>query len=469
MLFNSSEFFLFFPVVVATYFLLPFKSRVWFLLAASYFFYASWKIEYLGLILFSTFIDYWVSLKISSSQEKAKRKSWLYLSIFANLGILFVFKYFNFFIENASELLNQLGLNYSSPIANLLLPIGISFYTFQSMSYSIDVYHNKVTPERNFGVFALYVSFFPQLVAGPIERANRLIPQLKIEHNFDYKKVVSGLKQMLWGFFKKLVIADNLAQIVDLIYTTPNEFGGALLLLGTFCFAFQIYCDFSGYSDIAIGAARVLGINLMENFNVPYLSKSIPEFWKRWHISLSEWFRDYVYIPLGGNRVSATFFAANILIVFTVSGLWHGANWTFVIWGCLHGLFYLLYNHLKRFYDNIPNFIKILLTFHITALCWIFFRANSLGDAFFIVKSVGSSPLSVVGFDQVVRLGNLGHFIIKMALLTSFLFIDPTMNRIIKGKKVLSNNQSHLVFGTILTGIILFGFFGETTFIYFQF
>ena len=469
MLFNSAEFFLFFPVVVFLYFLLPFKSRVWFLLGASYFFYASWKIEYLGLILFSTLIDYYVGLQIGDSKEKSKKKRWLYLSIFANLSILFVFKYYNFFIENATELLGFLGLNYVAPIANLLLPIGISFYTFQSMSYSIDVYNGKIEPEKNFGVFALYVSFFPQLVAGPIERANRLLPQLKKNYNFEYERVVSGLKQMLWGFFKKLVIADNLASIVDLIYSSPGDYGGLLLLFGTYCFAFQIYCDFSGYSDIAIGAARVLGINLMENFNLPYLSKSIPEFWKRWHISLSEWFRDYVYIPLGGNRVSSSLLIFNIMAVFTISGLWHGANWTFIIWGGLHGLFYLAFRKYKKHIEKLPIFLTTFLTFQIVAFCWIFFRANSLADAFFIIESIALSPFNYTGLENVIKIGNLGHLIIKITLLLTFLFLNPLMEKIIKGKRKVSNNQGHLIFGTILTGIFLFGYFGEVTFIYFQF
>ncbi len=469
MLFNSSEFFLFFPLVVTTYFFLPFKFRVWFLLAASYFFYASWKIEYLILILFSTLIDYWVALKIADSKEKPKKKQWLYFSIIANLGTLFVFKYLNFFIENAVDVLEVLGLNYAAPIASFLLPIGISFYTFQSMSYSIDVYNGKMEPERNIGVFALYVSFFPQLVAGPIERANRLIPQFKKNFQFEYRRVSSGLKQMLWGFFKKLVIADNLASIVDLIYSSPEEYGGGLLLLGTYCFAFQIYCDFSGYSDIAIGTARILGFNLMENFKLPYLSKSIPEFWNRWHISLSQWFRDYVYIPLGGNRVSKTTFILNIIIVFVVSGLWHGASWTFIIWGCLHGIFYLLYRNFENVIKKLPNLLGIFITFQLVVLCWIFFRANSLDDGIFILKSIATNPFNFIGIENLILLGNIGHLFIITVLLFGFICIDPFMDRLINGKIKTTNNQSHLIFGTILTSIFLFGYFSEIRFIYFQF
>ncbi len=469
MLFNSLDFFLFFPVVVLIYFLVPVRNRILFLLVASYFFYASWKIEYLGLIIISTLIDFWVGKKIYKSKEKHQKRGWLAISLIANLSILFTFKYFNFFLESVAEILAFAGLSYATPAFNFLLPIGISFYTFQSMSYSIDIYNNKITLEDKLSVFALYVSYFPQLVAGPIERAKRLIPQLKGSHEFEYTRVVSGLKQMLWGFFKKLVIADNLGVFANTIYSSPENYGGLILLFGTYCFAFQIYCDFSGYSDIAIGASRVLGIELMENFKLPYFSKSIPEFWQRWHISLSTWFKDYVYIPLGGNRVSHFKLLINILIVFLVSGLWHGANWTFIVWGALHGFFYLVFRQFKSISDRLPNLISIFITFQITCLCWVFFRANNLTDGIQIVQTIFINPFSTLGLENVITPGSLGNFLIIMSLFIGFVMVDPFMDQLIKGKRMISNIQNHLIFGTILTGIFLFGFFGEVNFIYFQF
>lgn len=469
MLFNSLEFFIFFPVVVSIYFLLPVRNRILFLLIASYFFYASWKVEYLLLIILSTLIDFWVGRKIYISKEKHQKRLWLALSLIANLSILIGFKYFNFFSESVAEILTFLGLSYTTPLFNFLLPIGISFYTFQSMSYSIDIYNNKITPEKRLSVFALYVSYFPQLVAGPIERAKQLIPQLKGNHQFDYERVVSGLKQMLWGFFKKLVIADNLGVFVNTIYDSPDSYGGVILLFGTYCFAFQIYCDFSGYSDIAIGASRVLGIQLMENFKLPYLSKSIPEFWQRWHISLSTWFRDYVYIPLGGNRVSRFQLLINILIVFLVSGLWHGANWTFIVWGGLHGIFYLLFRQFKSMSKKLPKFINIFITFQITSICWVFFRANNIVEGIEILQTIFNNPFSIMGLENVIRPGSLGNFLIIMSLFIGFVMIDPFMDQLIKGKRIVSNIQNHIIFGSIMTGIFLFGFFYEVSFIYFQF
>jgi len=335
MLFNSLDFLIFFPVIVGLYFALSPKYRWVLLLGASYYFYMCWKAEYIILIVFSTLVDYFAARQMARIQEKKKRRPFLYLSLLSNLGLLFFFKYWNFFSGETRALLDSWNIMADVPTFQLLLPVGISFYTFQTLSYTIDVYNGKLEPEKNLGRFALYVSFFPQLVAGPIERATHLLPQLRQTFDFDYQRVVSGLQQMLWGFFKKVVIADRLAVYVNEIYASPGDENGLALLLATYFFAFQIYCDFSGYSDIAIGAARVMGYDLMENFRTPYLSKSIREFWSRWHISLSTWFRDYLYIPLGGNRVPQVRWFLNLFIVFVVSGFWHGANWTFLIWGAL--------------------------------------------------------------------------------------------------------------------------------------
>ena len=335
MLFNSVEFLLFFPIVVSLYLLIKHSQRWVLLLVASYYFYMAWKPEYILLIVASTFIDYFCGRKMGSIEEKKKRRPYLYLSLLTNLGILFTFKYFDFFTDSLQGLSEYFHLPYESPALQLILPMGISFYTFQTMSYSVDIYQGKLKPEKHFGIFALFVSFFPQLVAGPIERASNLLPQFHKPFTFDRKKAVSGLQLMLWGMFKKVVVADRLAFLVNAVYDQPGEYEGFTLFLATIFFAFQIYCDFSGYSDIAIGAARILGFDLMKNFDTPYSARNVSEFWRRWHISLSTWFKDYVYIPLGGNRVVKWRWYYNLMITFLVSGLWHGANWTFVIWGGL--------------------------------------------------------------------------------------------------------------------------------------
>jgi alginate O-acetyltransferase complex protein AlgI len=341
-LFNSIEFLLFFPVVVAIYFATPQRYRWALLLAASYYFYASWKPEYLLLIIASTLVDYGCGLRMGSIAGKARRKKWLLVSLTSNLGLLFAFKYFNFFNESARAVFDRFNIFYDVPAFDLLLPVGISFYTFQTLSYSIDVYRGRQRPERHLGIFALYVSFFPQLVAGPIERSTHLLPQFFQPHRFEYDRVTSGLRLVLWGFFKKVVVADRLALYVNAVYNDPSAHTGPTILLATYFFAFQIYCDFSGYSDIAIGTARVMGYDLMQNFRRPYFARSISEFWSRWHISLSTWFRDYLYIPLGGNRVPRWRWYVNLFAVFLISGLWHGANWTFVVWGALHGTYLIV-------------------------------------------------------------------------------------------------------------------------------
>ncbi|HBG61955.1 MAG: alginate O-acetyltransferase [Omnitrophica WOR_2 bacterium GWF2_38_59] len=394
MLFNSLQFFFFFPAVVILYFLIANRWRWIFLLSASYYFYMCWKAEYVLLIILSTSIDYFIGLKLENVEDQRKRKALLLFSIISNLSILVAFKYFNFFSESLRLFLNQFNVLYNETLFKVALPIGISFYTFQSLSYSIDVYRKKIDPERHWGKFALYVAFFPQLVAGPIERAGQLLPQLKADHRFEHKRIKSGLLLMAWGFFKKLVIADRVAVAVNQVYNNPHDYTGIALIIATYFFAYQIYCDFSGYSDIAIGASRVLGIELAENFNYPYLSRSIEEFWGRWHMTLCRWFKDYLYIPLGGNRVVAKRWCINIMIVFVLSGLWHGANWTFIVWGAFHG-FMLIINKIlskSRITLAVPqavkNICKGILTFHLVCLGWIVFRANSLSDALYIIQHI---------------------------------------------------------------------------------
>ena len=412
MLFNSLQFIIFFPIVIALYFLIPYKKRWILLLAASYYFYMCWKVDYIILIMASTIIDYICSNKMSKLNNQKRKKPWLIASIISNLSILFGFKYFNFFSENIQLVFNNYNIFYEMPFFNVLLPVGISFYTFQTLSYTIDVYNNKTPAQKHLGVFAVYVSFFPQLVAGPIERSNHLLPQFFKEHDFSYQRVRSGLEKMLWGFFKKIVIADNLAILVDGIYNNVDSYSGIALIIATIFFTFQIYCDFSGYSDIAIGTAKVMGFELRENFKRPYFSKSIREFWQRWHITLSTWFRDYVYISLGGNRVIKWRWYYNILITFLLSGLWHGANWTFIIWGALHG-FYLItalllskpkekiFKIIKNISPQLNKIMDVALTFILVAFAWIFFRANSLSDAIYVITNLFGDYESIMNINSI--------------------------------------------------------------------
>lgn len=400
MLFNSVEFLIFFPVVVTLYFLCPQRYRWVLLLAASYLFYAAWRFDYVLLLLFSTVVDFYAARAMGQVSEQRARRKYLVLSLVVNLGLLFIFKYFNFFNDSVAGLFSLFHIEYQWGGLDVLLPVGISFYTFQSLSYIFDVYRGKLAPEQHLGIFALYVAFFPQLVAGPIERATHMLPQFHFQQFFNEARVNSGLRLMLWGMFKKVVIADRLAVYVNQVYNHPTDYSGWPLLLATYFFAFQIYCDFSGYSDLAIGAARVLGFDLMENFRQPYVAHSVAGFWRRWHISLSTWFRDYLYIPLGGNRVTPWRWYLNLTIVFLVSGLWHGAKWTFVVWGALHAFYILMEIWLGRAalwglrragrdrQSLLPDWLKIVLTFHLILFSWIFFRANSLSDALLIVQNL---------------------------------------------------------------------------------
>jgi len=414
MSFVSLQFFIFFAVVVTLYFRLPEKLRIPLLLVASYVFYAYWKLSYLSLIVFSTLVDYIVArLMKRHTGRAALRKVFLGISLVTNLGVLFTFKYFNFF-SSSLERVSGIPLLHLS----FLLPVGISFYTFQSMAYSIDVYRGKIEPEQSFARFATFIAFFPQLVAGPIERAQNMLPQFRHLRDFNYENAVTGLRRMLWGAFKKVVIAGLLSIYVDNVYGNSTSYSGAPLILATVFFAFQIYCDFSGYSDIAIGAARILGFDLIENFRQPYFSRSIREFWRRWHISLSTWFKDYLYIPLGGNRNGKARQSLNLFIVFVVSGLWHGANYTFAIWGFIHGIIIVLevlfplqpekrFPTLSQNLQYVMNIFRTGATFSVVCFAWIFFRANSWRDALYISTHLFSaSPDTISNVFSPILTGN---------------------------------------------------------------
>lgn len=490
MLFNSIQFLIFFPIVVILYFIIEHKYRWIFLLAASYYFYMCWKPEYIILIIVSTIIDYYAGIMMEKSKTVVKRRKFLLLSLFSNLGLLFTFKYFNFFNNSIHSVLNSFNIFYDSPTFSLLLPVGISFYTFQTLSYSIDVYRGEKKAEYHFGYFALYVSFFPQLVAGPIERSTRLLPQFFEKHEFDSQRVSDGLKLMMWGFFKKVVIADRLAVLVNQVYNNAENYTGIPLLLATYFFAFQIYCDFSGYSDIAIGAAQVMGFKLMDNFNRPYYSKSISEFWKRWHISLSTWFKDYLYIPLGGNRVVKWRWYMNLFLTFLISGLWHGANWTFVIWGAIHG-FYLIFaiwtrNSVKKIYQFLGlqkgtrkrKIVDVFITFHLVLFAWVFFRANSFNDAIYILTNL--FPLNLNEFISLLNstgatqttLGLTKSGILLALLSIGFMEIIHLMQRHKNMRSFLSNKPIYIrwsIYSALLIIIISFGEFSLQEFIYFQF
>ncbi|MFQ3332218.1 MAG: alginate O-acetyltransferase complex protein AlgI [Flavobacteriales bacterium] len=407
MLFNSLEFGLFLPIVFILYWFVAnnnLKIQNCLLLGASYFFYGWWDWRFLSLIILSSFIDYFIGIFLISENREKRRKLLLMLSIFVNLGLLGFFKYYNFFIDSFADSFTFFGSTINASRLSIILPVGISFYTFQTLSYTIDVYKKKLAPTKDVISFFAFVSFFPQLVAGPIERATNLLPQFFNKRKFDYNNSVDGLRQILWGFFKKIVIADNCALYVNNIFENYATYPSSLLLLGVVFFAFQIYCDFSGYSDIAIGTARLFGFNLMQNFAFPYFSRDIAEFWRRWHISLSSWFRDYLYIPLGGSRGTVALKTRNIVIIFIVSGFWHGANFTFIAWGLLHALYFIPLMLMgdnrnntgniaeDRYFPSLKEFFQILITFSITAIAWIFFRADSITHAVDYIVSLFTNP-----------------------------------------------------------------------------
>ncbi|WP_452221013.1 MBOAT family O-acyltransferase [Lacinutrix salivirga] len=404
MYFNSLEFAVFLPIVFVLYWFV-FKNKLklqnLLLLVASYVFYSFWDWRFLSLIILSTVVDFYIGKTLTKTTDTNKRKALLYSSIFLNIGLLGFFKYYNFFIDSFTSAFSFFGQPITIHSLHIILPVGISFYTFQTLSYTIDVYRKKIEPTHNFINFATFVSFFPQLVAGPIERASHLLPQFSKTKQFIFEKGRDGMRQILWGLFKKVVIADQCAKYVDIIFANPESYSGSTLLLGAVLFAFQIYGDFSGYSDIAIGTARLFGFNLKQNFAFPYFSKNIKEFWSRWHISLTTWFRDYLYIPLGGNRKSKLFTLRNIFLVFLISGFWHGANWTFIFWGLLHALLFVPYYFWDKKTDlktaitsnKITNLLKIVFTFLLVTLAWIFFRADTINNAFTYLLGLFNSSL----------------------------------------------------------------------------
>jgi alginate O-acetyltransferase complex protein AlgI len=476
MIFNSIQFVIFFIVVTSLYFSLPHNKRWLLLLISSCYFYMAFVPIYILILGFTIVIDYFAGILIENAAGK-KRKFYLLLSLVANIGVLAVFKYWNFIAENFSYLLKGFGMDSPLPYLSILLPIGLSFHTFQAMSYTIEVYRGHQKAERHFGIYSLYVMFYPQLVAGPIERPQNLLHQFREQHHFEYERVVEGLKEMLWGFVKKLVIADRLSLYVNSVYNNADHHSGLSLILATVFFAFQIYCDFSGYSNIAIGAAKVMGFNLMTNFNRPYFSKSIAEFWKRWHISLSTWFRDYLYITLGGNKVSIPRWYFNLFLVFLISGLWHGANWTFIIWGALNG-FYLVFALVTQSARDkineitgltrlplIHRWIQIFITFILTCFAWVFFRANSLNDALLIIKKMATFKGPVWFENGSMLMYSFGAIFLLLAV--------ETKQEYFKGSFSLMNNKNWVIrnaaYAFLIILILLTGVFDGGQFIYFQF
>lgn len=408
MLFNSIDFAIFLPIVFILYWFVTNKNlklQNFLIVVASYVFYGWWDWRFLSLIAFSTLVDYFVGIGLSKQENPIKRKVLLWTSIIVNLGFLGFFKYYNFFLDNFVTAFTFFGSEIKANSLNVILPVGISFYTFQTLSYSIDVYRTKLEPTKDIIAFTAFVTFFPQLVAGPIERATHLLPQFYNKRKFEYDKAVDGMRQILWGLFKKIVIADNCAEYANLIFNNSDDYSGSTLVLGALFFTFQIYCDFSGYSDIAIGTSRLFGFDLMRNFNFPYFSRDIAEFWRRWHISLSTWFRDYLYIPLGGSRGGTWMKVRNTFIIFIVSGFWHGANWTFIVWGALNAVYFLPLLLTKnnrmnldtvaqgKYLPSLKEFSLMLLTFGMTVFAWIFFRADNMGHAISYISSIFSSSL----------------------------------------------------------------------------
>ena len=470
MLFNSISFLIFFPIVCLIYFAIPNncnKIRNSFLLFASYYFYMNWEPAYALLLLTSTFITYSASIGIGHFQEKKLRKLCLVSSIVLNLSILFLFKYYNFITENVLLTLQTCHLSIDMPKFTLLLPVGISFYTFQALGYSIDVYKGTTKIERSFFTYALFVSFFPQLVAGPIERSNNLLPQFKEKHTIDYDRIMNGLRLMVWGYFMKLVLADRCAIYVDVIFNHVGAHNGGSYLIASLLFPFQIYGDFAGYSLIAIGVANVLGFRLMENFHHPYFACTIGDFWHRWHISLSTWFKDYVYIPLGGNRVSKARCYLNLFVTFVVSGIWHGANWTFFLWGSLHGVLLCIEkacNINKKKFHGISRLFQWCVTFILVCFAWIIFRANNIQELLEVLSNIFTN----LEYPNEMQ---FGIFLAIMATLV-ILFIKEYIEEFKPSyyQKLISNKiLMHLYFILMIPYIILFGVFRGDQFIYFQF
>lgn len=500
MQFNSIQYLVFFPVVTLAYYIAPKNWRWLWLLLCSYYFYMCWSAPYALLMLLSTVITYASGLGIDKIRKNGQIKGFtdksirrrmnsvVAMSFGSNLAILFFFKYFNFFNQLMERLLGSLSISWHAPQFNVLLPVGISFYTFQALSYTMDVYRQKISAQKHFGKYAVFVSFFPQLVAGPIERSENLLPQFDKVKSFRLEELSMGFTTILWGMFKKVVIADRVAVFVNSVYNTPYLHQGFTLIIATLFFAVQIYCDFSGYSDIAVGSARILGYNLMRNFDRPYFSKSIREFWRRWHISLSGWFKDYLYIPLGGNRVSKTRKHINTMIVFLASGLWHGANLTFVIWGGIHGLYQVVGEILHPLREKLKKWLRVdkkpfsyrfgqaLLTFVLVAFAWIFFRANTWQDALYIIKNLFVFNYWVLADDSLFSLGlDIKEMVVALGAIAILFAIDwggrkRSLNAVFQRQNILFR---WVVLLFLAMGIIIFGSYGvgydASAFIYFQF
>ena len=480
MLFNSIEFGIFLPIVFFLYWFVfnkGLKIQNILLLIASYIFYGWWDWRFLSLIVFSSVVDYIVGIRLSVTEEKTKRKLLLSISLIVNLGLLGFFKYYNFFIENFTQAFTFLGQNIEANRLRIILPVGISFYTFQTLSYSIDVYRRKLEPTRDIISFFAFVSFFPQLVAGPIERASNLLPQFYKKREFLSTKAFDGVRQILWGLFKKIVIADGCAEYVNYVFDNQSSLGGSTLVIAAVLFAFQIYGDFSGYSDIAIGTARLFGFDLMRNFAFPYFSRDIAEFWRRWHISLSTWFRDYLYIPLGGSRVNTVKKIRNTFVIFIVSGFWHGANWTFIIWGFLNALYFLPLMLLKKnrkntdtvaenkVFPNLREIFQMTTTFALTVLAWIFFRAENLKSALDYIKSIFSASILSIPYKTPILLLSLTGVL----LLAEWLQRDKQHALQFDTQKTPAFVRWS-VYYVVIIGIFIFGKFDSAyEFIYFQF
>jgi alginate O-acetyltransferase complex protein AlgI len=483
MLFNSLSFAIFLPIVFFLYwFVTKGKLRLQniLLLVSSYFFYACWDWRFMFLLIFSTALDFFTGIKIYEAQEKRIKLFWFWLSIGINLGFLGFFKYYNFFAASFADGLALLGLKTNFSTLNVILPVGISFYTFHGLSYVIDLYKGRIKPERNFVNYSVFVSFFPLLVAGPIERANHLLPQIVKERKFNYSQATDGLRQILWGLFKKMVIADNCAEHANLIFNNAGDYSGSTLALGALFFTFQIYGDFSGYSDIALGTARLFGIDLLRNFAFPYFSRDIAEFWRRWHISLSSWFKDYLYIPLGGSKGGMWTKIRNTFIIFIVSGFWHGANWTFIAWGALNAIFFLpllISNKNRQYIDivakgrflpSLKEAFMMATTFTLTVFAWIFFRAENLRYALSYIKKIFSPS-----FFQIPYYSAIFEAKPILALLVLFILVE-WLGR--EGQYAIANISfkwkkpfRYALYYLIVILIMIYGNLGENQFIYFQF
>ena len=475
MLFNSLDFAIFLPVVFLIYWFVAQKNlklQNALIVLASYVFYGWWDLRFLSLVIFSTVVDYLIGQRLRTEDKQFKRKALLWTSIIVNIGFLGFFKYYNFFLENFVDAFSVFGMQINANSLNIILPVGISFYTFQTLSYTIDVYRNKLEPTKDFVAFSAFVCFFPQLVAGPIERATNLLPQFYKKRTFEYPKAVNGMRQILWGLFKKVVIADNCSEFANQIFNNSADMNGSTLVLGAIFFTFQIYGDFSGYSDIAIGTSRLFGFDLNQNFATPYFSRDVAEFWRRWHISLSTWFRDYLYIPLGGSRGGTWMKVRNTFAIFLVSGFWHGANWTFIFWGLFHSILFLpsfIFKTNRKYTTSIiaentllpspKEFTEVITTFTLVTVGWVFFRSETLVDAF--------SYLNQMIFDIELPSINLTNTLIFVLFTISEFNIKGDERSISFSKYKLVNNSIYLIIGIF---IILFFFKkGEGSFIYFQF